>query len=111
MQNAAIGRGIRSGRSYRAGAVAPDFLKLCRRNVSTVIGGDSGPELLAASLIYGAKSVRVYNPRLVCKFGVDAKSVVRLRGALRSESARLGKEDLVLAATRRCSERSRPHIM
>jgi hypothetical protein len=43
-------------------------------------------------------------------FGVDAKSVERLRGSLGSKSARLGQEDLVLSTRGRSADGRGPDV-
>jgi hypothetical protein len=103
VQDATVRRCIRSRRSHSAGAAAPDLLELCRRNISTIISSNSGPELLTTGFVDGTKSVGVDNAGLVSNFCVDAKSVVRFGRVLRGKRAGLGKKDLVLATTRGCS--------
>jgi hypothetical protein len=89
-------RGADTGR-----AIAPDLLELSRRNIGTVVSGNSSPELVAASLVNGAKAVGVNNLGLVCYFGIDTEPIERFRGALRGKSARFGQKDLVLNASGR----------
>jgi hypothetical protein len=110
VHQAAIRRGVGGRGTDSAGAVAPNLLKLARGNVGAVVGSNGGPELVAARLVDGAEAVRVDNLGLVRDFGVDAKSVKRLRGSLGSKSARLGQEDLVLGARGRGADGRGPDV-
>jgi hypothetical protein len=110
VHQAAIRRGVGGRGTDSAGAVAPNLLKLSRGNIGAVVGGNGGPELVAARLVDGAEAVRVDNLGLVRYFGVDAKSVERLRGSLGSKSARLGQEDLVLGTRRGSADGRGPNV-
>ena len=101
MHDTAIRRGIGCRRADGTRPSAPNLLQLRRRHIGTIIGGNGSPKLLAAGFVDGAKTIRVDNFGLMSNFGVDAESVVRLRGVTWSKGQRLGKEDLVLIATGR----------
>jgi hypothetical protein len=96
VHDAAIRGSIRGGRANSIGAIAPDLLKLSRRNIGTVVSSNRSPELLAASFVDGTKTVGVDNLGLVSDLSVDAETVVWFRRATRGKSARLGEKDLVL---------------
>jgi hypothetical protein len=98
--DATVGRGIGGGRADSTRAMAPNLLKLSRRDIRTVVGSNSSPELIAASLVDGAKAISVNDLGLVSYFGVDAKSIEWLRGTLGCEGAWLGQENLVLGSAR-----------
>jgi hypothetical protein len=106
VHDATIRRGIRRRRTNSIGAVAPDLLELGRRDVGTVVGSNSSPELLAASLVDGAKAVSINNLWLVSNLGVNTETIERLRRAARGKSARLGEEDLVLRTAGRVGYRA-----
>jgi hypothetical protein len=91
-------------------AVAPDLLELGGRHISTVVGGNSGPKLVAARLVDGTEAVSVHNLGLMRNLGVDTQSVEWLRGSLGSKSARLGQEDLVLNTCGRGADGCRPDV-
>ena len=96
VHDATVGRGLGGRRADSVGTVAPDLLELSRGNVSTVVSSNGGPELLAAGLVDGAKTVSVDNLWLISYFGVDAETVVGFRRFTGGKGARLGQEDLVL---------------
>jgi hypothetical protein len=96
VHDAAIRGSIRGGRANSIGAIAPDLLKLSRRNIGTVVSSNRSPELLAASFVDGTKTVGIDNLGLVSDLSVDAETVVWFRRATRGKSARLGEKDLVL---------------
>jgi hypothetical protein len=110
VHQAAIRRRVGGRGTDGAGTVTPNLLELGRGNIGTVVGGNGGPELVAARLVDGAEAVRVDNLGLMRYFRVDAKSVERLRGSLGSKSARLGQENLVLSACRRGADGRRPDV-
>jgi hypothetical protein len=96
VHDAAIGRGIGGRRADSVGSVAPNLLKLGGRDIRTVVGSDSSPELLAAGLVDGAEAVGVDDLGLMSYFGVDAETVIRLRRSMGRKGTGLGKKDLVL---------------
>lgn len=108
VHEATVGRSIRRRRTNRVGTRTPDFLELGRGNVGTVVGGDGGPELLAARLVDGTETVGVDDLGLVSDTGVDAEGVVRLGRLAGGHGTRLGEEDLVLVAAGRVAYRSGP---
>jgi hypothetical protein len=107
---AAIGRCVRSRGTNTGGAIAPNFLQLSRRDVRTVVSGNSGPELVTTSLVDGAETISIDDLGLVCNLGVDTQPVEWLGGALRSKCARFGKENLVLSTSGGGSNRCRPDM-
>jgi hypothetical protein len=110
VHHATIRRRIRSRGADTSRAVAPDLLKLGRWNISTVVGGNGGPKLVAAGLVDGAEAVSVNDLGLVSYLGVDAEAVEGLGGSLGSKSAWLGQEDLVLSTSRGGGDGCGPNV-
>lgn len=110
VHNAAVRGGIRCWRSDAIGTCAPNLLKLSRRNVGSVIGSNSGPELLATRLVDCAKTVGVDSLGLGDHLGVDSESVVRLRRFPGSHGTGLREQDFVLAAVGRGADGHGPHM-
>jgi len=110
VHDAAVGGSVGSGRTNTSRAVAPNLLQLCRGNISTVVGSDRGPELVAASLVNGAEAVSIDNLGLMSDLGVNAQAVEGLGRSLRGEGARLGQENLVLGTSRGSSDGSGPNM-
>lgn len=101
-----VRRGIGCRRANGVGAAAPDLLELGRGDIRTVVSSNSGPELLAASLVDGAKAIGIDNLWLVSNLGVNAETIVWLRRTTGGKSARLGEENLVLRAAGRVGYRA-----
>jgi hypothetical protein len=100
VHDASIGRGIGGRRADSVGSVAPNLFELGGRDIRTVVGSDSSPELLAAGLVDGAEAVGVDDLGLMSYFGVDAETVVRLWRSTGRNGTGLGKKDLVLRSAR-----------
>ena len=96
VNDATVWRGIGCGWANTTGTVAPDLFELSGRNIGAIVGSDGRPELLAASLVDGAKTVCVDDLGLVGDLSVDAKTIEGLRRRARSQSTRLGQKNLVL---------------
>jgi hypothetical protein len=110
VHDVAVGGGVRCRRAYSAGAMAPNVLELSGRNIGTVVGGNGGPELVAAGLVDVTKAVGVDDLGLMSDLGVDAQSVERLWRAMWGQRARLGQKDLVLNTSRGVGNRSRSNM-
>lgn len=111
VHDAAIGRGIWGKRADSiVGAIAPDLFKLSGGDIRTIVSGDGSPELVAARLVDGAETVSVNHFALVSDLSVDTKAIVGLGRSTRSQSARLGEENLVLGAAGRGGDGSRPDV-
>lgn len=75
VHHATVGRSIRGRRTNRIGTRTPNFLKLGRGYVCTIVGGDSSPELLSTSFVDCAKTIGVDDFGLVRHASVDTKGV------------------------------------
>jgi hypothetical protein len=82
VHDVAVRGGVRCGRADSAGAMAPNVLELSGGNIGTVVGGNRGPELVAAGLVDVTKAVGVDDLGLMSDLGVDAQSVERLWRAM-----------------------------